>query len=130
MLKLKKLFSKPKRILLPIIGAFVIGIIFGVYISIVRDLPPAESISFFTPPVATKVYDNKDSLIAEFFIERRELTSIDQVPKYLKDGLICIEDRSFYKHWGIDVLALIRSLAKNILHLKAEARAERGLPPC
>ena len=96
----------------------LLGILVGMYLSVVRDLPPAQSISFFTPPVSTKVYDDNNKLITEFYIERRELVSMSQVPEYLKRGLICTEDKNFYKHWGVDILALIRSMIANIFHLR------------
>ncbi len=118
--RLKRYINKLQRIRLAIIVLvpLLLGLCSGVYISIVKDLPPAESISFFIPPVATKVFDDDNNLITEFFIERRELTSIERVPTYLKEGLICIEDKLFYKHWGVDILALVRSLITNILHMK------------
>ncbi len=105
------------RLTIIIIVSLVVGLGVGTYISIVSDLPPAESISLFIPPVSTKVYDSNNEVITEFFIERRELTSIDKVPEYLKNGLICMEDKLFYKHWGVDILALGRSLITNILHM-------------
>ena len=99
-----------------IIGvSLLIGIAAGTVASVSRDLPPAESISFFIPAIATKVYDDNDSLIGEFFVERRELANLDQVPHYLKDGIICVEDKLFYKHWGVDILGLLRALIMNIL---------------
>ena len=101
-----------------IIVSMLLGLSLGSYISIVSGLPPAESISLFIPPVATKVYDDNNALLSEFFIERRELTSLENVPEYLKNGFICIEDKLFYKHWGVDILALIRSFITNILHMK------------
>lgn len=118
MRKLKKRSVKRHRIrwAFIIFLSLFLGIAAGGYLSLVRDLPPTESISFFMPPVATKVYDDNDEVIGQFFIERRELTNLDRVPSYLKDGLICIEDKMFYKHWGVDILALIRSLITNILH--------------
>ncbi len=106
------------RWIIIIIVSLLFGVGVGIYISIVSDLPPAESISFFVPSVATKVYDDNNNVVGEFFIERRELTDIENVPSYLKDGLICIEDKLFYKHWGVDILALIRSLLTNILHMR------------
>lgn len=101
-----------------IIVSMLLGLSLGSYISIVSGLPPTESISLFIPPVATKVYDDNNALLSEFFIERRELTSLENVPEYLKDGFICIEDKLFYKHWGVDILALIRSFITNILHMR------------
>lgn len=95
------------------------GFMLGFYVQIVHDLPPAEAISFYTPPVSTKVYDDQDSLLTEFFIERRELTDLNEVPDYLKKGFICIEDKTFYRHWGVDVKAIFRALFQNILHMRA-----------
>ncbi len=95
------------------------GFSLGLYIQIVHDLPPAEAISFYTPPISTRVYDDQDSLLTEFFIERRELTSFSEVPDHLKKGIICIEDKAFYKHWGVDIRAIFRAAIQNILHMRA-----------
>ncbi|MEO0126942.1 MAG: PBP1A family penicillin-binding protein [candidate division WOR-3 bacterium] len=102
-----------------IILSVIAGFALGLYIQIIHDLPPAEAISFYAPPVSTKVYDDQDSLFTEFFIERRELANLSDVPDYLKKGFICIEDKTFYKHWGVDVKAIFRAVIQNILHLRA-----------
>ncbi|MEO0136189.1 MAG: PBP1A family penicillin-binding protein [candidate division WOR-3 bacterium] len=102
-----------------ILGPLCAGFLLGLYIQVVHDLPPSEAISFYTPPVATKVYDDQDSLFAEFFIERRELASLKDMPEYLKKGFICIEDKSFYKHWGVDMKGIFRALFQNLLRLRA-----------
>ena len=103
------------RLAIVILVPLLIGVGAGVLLSVSRDLPPAESISFFMPAIATKVYDDNDSLVGEFFVERRELTNLDRVPHYLKDGIVCIEDKMFYKHWGVDILGLMRAFIVNIL---------------
>jgi penicillin-binding protein 1A len=100
------------------LAAMVLGFGVGGYLSVMNGLPPAESISFFNPPIATRVFDQNDQEVGEFFVERRELTSLERVPKYLKDGLICIEDKQFYRHWGINLFALLRSLLMNMLHMR------------
>lgn len=106
------------RWFLILLAALVAGFSVGGFIAVMNGLPPAESISFFNPPVATRVYDQNDSLVGEFFVERRELTSLARVPKHLKDGFICIEDRQFYKHWGVNIFALLRSVLKNIIYMR------------
>lgn len=103
-------------------ASLIFGFITGTYISVMKGLPPAETISFYTPPVATKVFDDRDSLIAEFFVERRELTSLKEAPGYLKNGFMCIEDKKFYKHWGVNIKSLIRAIFENVIH----ARVVRG----
>lgn len=115
----KKIKSYRLRWLILILISLLTGFSLGLYIQIIHDLPPAEAISFYTPPVSTKVYDDQDSLLTEFFIERRELTNLSEVPEYLKKGFICIEDKTFYKHWGVDVRAIFRAILNNITHLRA-----------
>ena len=99
--------------------ALSVGFGAGTYLSVMRGLPPVESIAMFTPPVTTKIYDQDNNLIGEFFIERRELADLSEVPEHLKKGFICIEDKSFYKHWGVDIKALLRSMIVNMLHMRA-----------
>ncbi len=94
------------------------GLAVGGYMATVRDLPPTESISFFTPPVATKVYDDSNNVIGEFFIERRELASLSSVPEHLKNGFICVEDKRFYSHWGVDILRLFKAFLINLRHMR------------
>jgi penicillin-binding protein 1A len=96
----------------------VLGLSIGFYYAVVSDLPPAESISFFAPPISTKVYDDQGEIFSQFFIERRELTSLDRVPQYLKDGFISIEDKRFYSHWGVDILRFFKSLLINIVNMR------------
>lgn len=37
------------------------------------------------------------------------------IPKYLKDAIVSIEDERFYKHNGVDIKSLVRSVLHNIL---------------
>lgn len=39
---------------------------------------------------------------------------LDQLPKYLPNAFIAIEDQRFYKHIGIDPFGIIRAMARNI----------------
>ncbi|MBE0433071.1 PBP1A family penicillin-binding protein [candidate division WOR-3 bacterium] len=96
----------------------ILGLGIGVYLTVVSDLPPAESISLFAPPVSTKVYDDQGEIISQFFIERRELTNLDRVPRWLTDGFISIEDRRFYSHWGVDILRFLKSGLINLVNMR------------
>lgn len=119
MKKQKKLLNKRilRWALMALIPLFL-GLLIGGYYAIVSDLPPAESISFFAPPISTKVYDDQGEIVSQFFIERRELTSLDRVPVYLKDGFISIEDKRFYSHWGVDILRFFKSFLINIVNMR------------
>jgi len=119
MKKQKKLLNKRilRWALMALIPLFL-GLLIGGYYAIVSDLPPAESISFFAPPISTKVYDDQGEIVSQFFIERRELTSLDRVPAYLKDGFISIEDKRFYSHWGVDILRFFKSILINLVNMR------------
>jgi len=46
--------------------------------------------------------------------EDRSLITIDDTPQALIDGLIAVEDRKFYSHWGIDPLGIGRAFVTNV----------------
>ncbi|MDH5518113.1 MAG: penicillin-binding protein 1B [Gammaproteobacteria bacterium] len=45
--------------------------------------------------------------------EDRELLQLAEVPERLIKTLIAVEDRSFYQHWGINPVAIVRALFVN-----------------
>ena len=48
--------------------------------------------------------------------ERRQLVSIDQVPRYLINAVLAAEDRRFYKHNGLDPKGILRAIYANLRH--------------
>lgn len=62
---------------------------------------------------STKILDrNGKSLYDIFEDERRTPIKIEEVPLYLKQATIAIEDKNFYKHGGFDLLGTIRGLSR------------------
>ena len=45
----------------------------------------------------------------------QSIVDINEIPQDLKDAIIATEDKRFYKHGGIDIRSLARSLVNNIL---------------
>ena len=43
-----------------------------------------------------------------------DVASSEEIPKYLKDAVVSIEDERFYKHKGVDMISLIRSFVHNL----------------
>jgi penicillin-binding protein 1B len=48
--------------------------------------------------------------------ERRQLVSIQQVPRHLIFAVMAIEDARFYQHHGIDLLGISRAFLMNVRH--------------
>ncbi len=46
--------------------------------------------------------------------EDRKLVQLKQVPKYVIDALIAIEDRDFYDHWGVSIKGISRAMWSNV----------------
>ncbi len=89
---------------------FFIGMISGLFYYYSKELPPLSEVKRFDMKVGSEVYDRYDNLIHTFSIEKRKLTKINELPPYLIKGLIAVEDKNFYKHWGIDLSGIIRAI--------------------
>ena len=62
----------------------------------------------------TVVYASDGSVLADWHGEQdRTIVPYQQMPKYLLDAVVAIEDRRFYQHQGIDVEAIARALGVN-----------------
>jgi len=74
-------------------------------------------------PQATRVYDVKGRLISSLFVENRVVIPSSDMPDYLKNAVVAVEDKRFYSHRGIDLESLGRALVRNI---KARKIVEGG----
>jgi len=112
--------NKTSYVILLIVAvvAFVGGVIFAAVVRLSTDLPAPEEIKNYQSSASTKVLDCKGRLFCEFFQQRRTPVPLSQIPENLKEGLILVEDKRFYSHWGIDVIRIFGSAFHNILSLR------------
>jgi len=64
---------------------------------------------------ASKLVDEQGNEITKLYIENRELVDIAEIPEYVQQAFISVEDQRFYEHHGIDVRSIGRALYKDIL---------------
>lgn len=81
-----------------------------------KNLPSIDKLDEYTPSLSTYVYDINGDIITEYSVERRSFLTLDKIPLDLQNGLIAMEDRDFFKHWGISLKGLIRAFARDVLH--------------
>ncbi|RKX69643.1 hypothetical protein DRP53_07580 [candidate division WOR-3 bacterium] len=107
-----------RTVLYIILGLLVLflGICLGAYLWLSRDLPSLEVIMTYKPPETTKIFDVKNRLVGEFFEQKREVVPIEDIPLSLQHAYIAIEDRDFYKHWGINMRRVLAAIYENIIH--------------
>jgi penicillin-binding protein 1A len=96
-----------------IIGATTVtGVIW--YFS--QDLPSLEQLQNYQPSLVTTVYSDDRQPIGQFFIERRILTPLADIPKSLSQAVIATEDARFFEHPGLDYIGMLRAAWTNIRH--------------
>lgn len=62
---------------------------------------------------STKILDRNGKALYDIFeSERRTPININDMPVYLKQATIAIEDKNFYKHNGFDILGTLRGLSR------------------
>jgi len=80
-----------------------------------RDLPTPGKLVVSKYKDATRIYDRKGTLLYSVYQdENRTYVKLDQIPKYLQEGTISIEDKDFYQNKGFSPVGYVR-VAKNAL---------------
>lgn len=74
-------------------------------------------------PQATVFYDVNEEIASKVSANKNEGVSINQVPDSMKNAIIAIEDRRFYRHSGVDIIGTSRALIRD---LKAGGMVEGG----
>lgn len=78
-----------------------------------QSLPSLEALTDYHPKLPLRIYSAEKILIGEFGEERRELVSIDDVPKLMKLSILAAEDDRFYEHGGVDYIGVMRAAYSN-----------------
>ena len=101
---------RSKRLVVPLVlaGVFLIGI----YWFILKDIPSPNTLSSLNSPLTTKIFDRNGKLLFNIFVdENRTLVKLHEIPEYIREATIAIEDKDFYKHRGISpVGGMVRAL--------------------
>ncbi|MBN1128991.1 MAG: PBP1A family penicillin-binding protein [Chitinispirillaceae bacterium] len=80
-----------------------------------QSLPTISQIQNIEQPLASKVLDKDGELVYEFSIEHRIWVPIELIPKELQQAVVAIEDRRFYRHWGIDVRRIFQAAVIDVI---------------
>ena len=137
--KMKRWLSKRKRRVsvksrkrrAKIISFLAAGVLFLVLFGVItvfsviaffsRDLPSPEKLSTRKIAESTKIYSRDGVLLYEIYgDERRTLVSLDDIPEYLKQATIAVEDKDFYSHEGFDMGGILRSAYRIITGTRLE----------
>jgi len=97
----------------PVGQLVAVGAGFMIYQRLAADLPQVSELENYQPSLVTKVYDRYGELIADFFIEKRILVPLEDIPLHVRQATIAAEDRRFYSHHGVDTWGILRAVRVN-----------------
>ncbi|PIU03599.1 penicillin-binding protein [Candidatus Shapirobacteria bacterium CG08_land_8_20_14_0_20_39_18] len=88
-----------------LLGTIVSALVFALY---ARELPSPDKV-VRREGFATQIMDRKGKLLYEVFEnQRRNPVDLNQIPTYLRQATVAIEDKDFYKHSGFDPKGWLR----------------------
>ena len=93
------------------IALFLLG--GGVFLYFVSKTP-ALSESKLVATTSSKIYDNKNELIADLGSERRVNTQANEIPTDLVKAIVSIEDHRFFDHRGVDTIRIMGAALRNL----------------
>ena len=75
---------------------------------------PALSESKLVATTSSKIFDNKNELIADLGSERRVNAQTNEIPTDLVKAIVSIEDHRFFDHRGVDTIRIIGAFLRNL----------------
>lgn len=80
-----------------------------------NDLPDLNKLSKLKLNRVSLVYASEDEIFGRFFYEIRDLVKLKNVPSIVKNAVIAAEDKRFFSHFGVDLVAIFRAWLHNWL---------------
>jgi penicillin-binding protein 1C len=96
-------------------------IILLTYFFILKDLPLPTKLNSSSAPQSTQIFDRNQKLIYTIYAAKNQnFMPLNQIPKYMQEATIAIEDKDFYKHGALDFRGIFRSLVSIIVHKEVQ----------
>ena len=101
---------------LVVIGALVFGAGISVSAWLFNDLLSPDDLSAYTSVPSSKIYDRRGRLLFEMpppYTGSHTPVPLDEIPEALRQATVALEDATFYRNPGVDVVAVARSIWYN-----------------
>ncbi len=79
------------------------------------ELPSYSKILEYKPDLSSRLYSSDGILLKSYHRQERIFIPVERIPKNLINAFLSSEDKKFYSHFGIDVVAILRATIVNIL---------------
>lgn len=118
--QIKEIIKKRKKYIIILV---IFSFIFFVFFYIFYDLPnPYKLKNFQATPLSTQIFDRNGKLLYDIYKEQnRTPIKLKDLPKYVSQATIAIEDKDFYKHQGVSLLGgILRAIKDTFLTNKIQ----------
>jgi penicillin-binding protein 1A len=94
--------------------SILVGSTAGLLLVYTTDLPQVDALEAYRPSSITELYDDHERVIGSFALQRRVVATYDDFPPVLRDALISIEDKDFYRHSGVNFWRIVGAAYRDI----------------
>jgi len=111
-------FPWKKLILILLVTVFFFALGAGAGLAMLAkfgEFPSIESPAAYKPSVTSKIYDRNNRVVGEIFIEKRTLVPYKAIPARVVNAFVAAEDANFFKHKGVDYVAIFRALLRDVV---------------
>lgn len=108
-------FFKSFVIIIILLGFAIGGAGVGAYIAIIKNTPDLGLVAIQPNAYTSIIYDSAGNEIDRLHgDENREYATLDEIPEFMQEAVIAIEDERFYKHDGVDTRGFARAIFSTI----------------
>src|SRR5690348_9024802 len=97
-----------------VLVSVLVGTTAGLLLVYTTDLPQVDALENYRPSSITELYDDHNRTIGSFALQRRVVASYSDFPPVLRDALVSIEDKDFYRHSGINFWRIVGAAYRDI----------------
>jgi penicillin-binding protein 1A len=102
------------------------GVMCGLMLVYSIDLPQMDDLVRYRPNTTTELLDIHGREIGSFALERRVVLPYTQFPPVLRQALISIEDKTFERNWGVNLMRAVGAAWRD-LHSRSRAQGSSTL---
>jgi penicillin-binding protein 1A len=108
------------------LAAFLVACYGVVWVAVIRNLPSADKLLTYQPPLPTMVRGVDGGIIYSYARERRVQLRFVDFPKPMVNAFLSAEDKNFFSHGGVDFIGLGQAVVDYAAKFGSGERARGG----
>lgn len=103
-----------------VLGVGVVGAVVAFFV-LLNDLPSPTKLKSQSFPASTQIVDRNGEVLYEIYGDKNRIPiKLEELPDYVPQASIAIEDQNFYKHFGFSIQGITRALGNIVIKQKLQ----------